>query len=142
MEKKYLAFKIDQDLFLITIDNVHSIIQRKDDEIRQIAEAPKFVEGISSLRETALLIINGPKLFNKKHMLKEEYVVVVLKDDKKILGLIVDEVVAVIQLDEDKIQTKNSFLYSSSIAIGVYLDGENIYLVLNPEKFFNLKTEN
>jgi len=142
MEKKYLAFKIDQDLFLITIDNVYSIIQKKIEEIRSIAEAPSFVEGISSLRETALLIVNGPKLFNKKHLIKEEYIIVVLKDAEKTLGLIVDEVIVVMQVEENKIQTKNSFVYSSSMVNGVYLDKENIYLMLNPEKFFNLKTEN
>jgi len=142
MEKKYLAFKIDQDLFLITIDNVHSIIQKKNEEIRTIAGAPHFVEGISSLREIALLIINGPKLFNKKHLIKEEYITIVLKNNEKILGIIVDEVNAVIQIEENKIQTKNSFIYSSSMINGIYLQEDNIYLVLNPEKFLNLKVEN
>ncbi len=141
MEAKYLAFKMDEDLFLIKIDNVNSIIQKSLDDIRIIPEAPQYVEGISSLRERALLIINGQKLFNKKHFIKEEYVVIVLKNENSILGLIVDQVVAVIQIDEDKIQTKNSFIYASSMTDGVYLDKDQLYLVLNPEKLLKLKID-
>jgi len=141
METKYLAFKMDEDLFLIKIENVNSIIQKNLDDIRVIPEAPQYVEGISSLREQALLIINGQKLFNKKAFIKEEYVIIVLKNEKSILGLIVDQVVAVMQIDEDKIQTKNSFVYSSSMTDGVYLDKDQLYLVLNPEKLLNLKID-
>lgn len=144
MEAKYLAFKMDEDLFLLKIDNVNSIIQKNSSDIRLIPEAPQYVEGISSLREKALLIINGQKLFNKKSEKKDEYVVIVLKNGDSILGLVVDQVVAVIQIEEDKIQTKNSFIYSSSMVDGVYLENEKdeLYLVLNPENLLKLKIEN
>jgi len=141
MESKYLAFKLGDDLFMLTINNVHSIIQKENKEIRPIPNSPDYIAGITSLREKALLIINGQLLFNKPFEQKEEYVIIVLKDETSNIGLIVDQVIAVMQIDEDKIQTKNSFIYSSSITQGVYLDKENMYLVLDPEKVLQLKVE-
>ena len=138
MEAKFLLFRVDNDKYLIDIQKVHSLIQKEPGEIREIPNGPKFVAGMSSLRDKAILVIDARLLFGKSTFITEKYTIIMLKKgDSSDCGIIVDEVSSVMQVDESDIQSKDSSLLNSSLAEGVVLMNKEIYLMIDPSKIIN-----
>lgn len=108
----------------------------------EVQSAPKFIAGLSTLREKVVLIIDARILFGKNPFLTEKFTILMLKiNGSAEYGIIVDEASSVMQADSDSIQVKNSTFLSTSVSEGVLLHNKEIYLVINPEKIINENTK-
>ena len=143
METKYLFFKIQEENFIMDISKVHSVIVKEASEIRRVPDAPKWVMGITSIRESVAVVVDGRILFNKPAQMLEKYKVILLRDeDDSNCGIVVDDVSGVINDDSENIQSKDNSFLKASLAEGVLLKGDDMYLLIDPVRIISLVSEN
>lgn len=120
MSGKYLTFRVDDGDYGIEISYVTEIIEVQD--ITPVPHTPDFIKGITNLRGTITPIIDLRLRFGHT---ETEYTdrtcIIVLSMDEVSVGLIVDEVQEVADIDDTNIQpppkstgraTKNFFVKS------------------------------
>ncbi|MEI6702957.1 MAG: chemotaxis protein CheW [Deltaproteobacteria bacterium] len=100
---EYLCFRVSNEIYGINIMDIKEIIKPR--EVTEIPRAPHFVSGIISLRGTIIPVINmrfrlGMPCGNVTG--KER--VVVINIDQSLSGLLVDEVIQVLRIDEENME--------------------------------------
>jgi purine-binding chemotaxis protein CheW len=108
MQGKYLALYLDDQQFGIAIDFVVDIIQVQP--ITRVPNCPDFVKGITNLRGKVIPIVDLRLRFGKS---AKDYTnrtcIIVLEDEGASVGLIVDSVSVVLNLDDSQISPPPSF---------------------------------
>lgn len=99
---QYLTFKLQNNSYAVGIEYVREI--NRMSEISEVPEAPTFVAGVMNLRGKVITVID---LRKRLHMpdttVTKETCVVVVESEMGHVGVIVDSVQAVIQLQENQI---------------------------------------
>jgi len=139
-----VTFQISEELYGIDIMDVKEIVRVQ--EIRQIPNAPLYVEGLFNLRGEIIPIISLHKRFHlKKAQLAEDDELlsgfIIIDIDGMKLGVIIDKVERVVSISPDDIQPAPQMLSG----IGAqYIQGvvnrEGSYLILlDVQKLFSAK---
>ncbi|RLD76368.1 MAG: chemotaxis protein CheW [Bacteroidetes bacterium] len=142
----YLIFELDNELFAIHVNKVLSILEMK--KITKVPETPDYMKGVINLRGEVLPIIDSHIKFNMPPMsvsMKTSILVMELKHEnaKTIkLGLMVDKVDEVLQIQTKKIQAPPSIgaAYESTYITGMYKkDDKNFIMLIDIDKVLSLK---
>lgn len=144
MQIQLVTFQISEELYGIDIMDVKEIVRVQ--EIRQIPNAPLYVEGLFNLRGEIIPIISLHKRFHlKKAQLGEDDELlsgfIIIDIDGMKLGVIIDKVERVVSISPDDIQPPPQMLSG----IGAqYIQGvvnrEGSYLILlDIQKLFSAK---
>jgi purine-binding chemotaxis protein CheW len=139
-----VTFQISEELYGIDIMDVKEIVRVQ--EVRQIPNAPLYVEGLFNLRGEIIPIISLHKRFHlKKAQLAEDDELlsgfIIIDIDGMKLGVIIDKVERVVSISPDDIQPAPQMLSG----IGAqYIQGvvnrEGSYLILlDVQKLFSAK---
>ena len=139
-----VTFQLGEELYGINIMDVKEIVRVQD--VRDIPNAPVYVEGIFNLRSEIIPVINLHKRFHiKKLYTSEEDELlsgfIILDIDGMKLGVIIDRVHMVVTIENDDVQPPPHI----TSGIGAeYIHGvvhqDNGYLViLNTRDLFNPK---
>lgn len=134
-ETRYIEFKLSEQSYSISLSLIKEVIQKQ--KIIPLPKTPKYVLGIINLRGDIIPIIDmREKLGFNKGQSTEEAIVVLDLGHKK-LGLVVDEVSKVININPENI-TKNpennsikDFYYS------VYNNDGHVSYIIDVLKTFN-----
>lgn len=133
--KQFVAFRLGNELYGIPITQVHEIIQRP--EMTRLPQMPDFVEGIINLRGKIVPVIDLRRRFNMPDSEdKANARIVVTQMSSQLVGMVVDSVQGVSNLQEEAIEP----LPESIQAIErEYLDGigkmqDGIIILINLEK--------
>lgn len=96
---QYIVFNIENEDYGINVLDIYEINRLRDISITPFPKAPYFVEGIINLRGEVVPVINLRKRFGlqPKDMNKESRIIIT-KLDKKIIGIIVDNITKTIDL--------------------------------------------
>ncbi len=139
--KKFLVFKLGNEEYGIDIQKITTIIE-KDMNITRVPRTPGFLKGVINLRGEIIPIIHLRKKFGLSEIEDtEETRIIIIKLDEIAVGLIVDAVAEVIELDEDSIENVTNFggVLSAEYLHGVGKINGRIVTLLNLEKLIRLE---
>lgn len=106
-ERQYITFKLEED-YGIELTRIKEIIRHQ--ELTIIPEAPVFVLGVLSLRGIAVPVIDLRKLFQLPEQKINEYsVIIVMEVLGRLLGMLVDGVSDMININDDDITPPPKF---------------------------------
>lgn len=141
MELQLVVFRLANEFFGIDIASVESIIKMQD--ITRLPQTPDFMEGIINLRGKILPVIDLSKRLNLPAVEKTlESRIVITSFSTATIGLIVDNVEEVIDIDDSLIEPPPSITSSVNIEFirGIAKAGKMLILLLDLEKVFQSNT--
>lgn len=135
---KFLTFSVGKEAYGIEIKFVTEIIGIQD--ITEVPELPNYVKGIINLRGKIIPVIDVRLRFKKQLKEYNDRTCIVVIDIKEIsVGLIVDNVAEVINIDESNIvpppDIKTGF--HNRYVRGIGKVGNEVKLLLDCEKLLN-----
>lgn len=103
MRGKYLTFRVDDGDYGVDISYVTEIIEMQ--AITPVPHTPEFVKGITNLRGTITPVIDMRLRFGHQEMeYTDRTCIIVLTMDDMSIGMIVDEVQEVADIEDDGMQ--------------------------------------
>jgi len=103
MDRKIVGFMLKDEFFAFDIMKVIEIIKLK--EITEVPTAPPFIEGVINLRGKIIPIIDLRKRFGLESDERDKKYRIIIVDlgKKQLVGVVVDEVMKVINVSEENI---------------------------------------
>jgi len=135
---KFLNFSVGKEAYGIEIKHVTEIIGIQ--EVTEVPELPNYVKGVINLRGKIIPVIDVRLRFKKDSKEYNDRTCIVVIDIKEIsVGLIVDNVAEVINIEEDNIvpppDVKTGF--HNRYVRGIGKIGNNVKLLLDCDKLLN-----
>ena len=138
----YVLFKIINEFYILPIEHVREVI--KTTSISPLPKAPYFVEGIATVREHNILVINLFKKLTLKTQLepKNEYFIII-SIKNMIFALLVDKVLDIISVESfnEDISSKEIQLMSSDVVEKIIPYKKNRLFLLNAAKLIDSDEE-
>ena len=130
--QQYIVFKLNEQLYGISIQNVQIIEKMKP--IMRVPKVASCIKGVMNLRGEIIPVVSLReqfKLETKEYTDKTRIIIVKLED--AMVGLIVDEVKEVIEIESTKVETVQNIQgkMKTSHILGVGKIEENIVTLLN-----------
>lgn len=138
--KKFLVFRLAGEEYGVDIQKITTIIE-KDMNIARVPKTPGFLKGVINLRGEIIPVINLRKRFGLPEIeYTEETRIIIVKLEEIVIGIIVDSVAEVVELNDDNIENITNFggVLSSEYLHGVGKIDGRIVTLLNLEKLINL----
>ncbi len=140
-KKAYLSFRLNDELFGISVFNVLEILEKQ--HITLIPQAPETLKGVINFRGNVLPVIDVRKKLNMPSRHEDQkYVIIVLEitsiDSKILIGAMVDAVNDVIELAPSAITDlpKFGFNYQIDYVLGMYNTGKGFMMFLDANRLF------
>lgn len=136
---QYLTFDLAGELYAVEILKILEI--RAWEPVRPIPNTPGFVKGALNLRGAMVPIIDLSSRFN---LTPQQYspttvVIVLAVSGKNTIGIVVDAVSDVIEIELDEIEQRPDF--GSKIDIrymqGMYINDDKMFLLLDSDKLLD-----
>jgi purine-binding chemotaxis protein CheW len=136
---EFLCFRASDETYGINIMDIKEIIKTR--ELTEVPHAPLFVSGILSLRGTIIPIIDicaRLGLARKESTGKER--IVVIKNNNSFSGLLVDEVIQVVQVQPDAVEAAPTVLnvIHRDFISGLGRFNGKLIIILNLEKITDI----
>ncbi|MCP8847293.1 chemotaxis protein CheW [Latilactobacillus curvatus] len=96
-----ILFKMNQQHYLIAAETVEEVVDTV--QITKVPLAPLWVKGLINLRGTVLTVISLAQLVGLPESKTNRNIMIMKKDDER-RGLLIDEVIEVMDVDPDDIQ--------------------------------------
>lgn len=138
--QKYVTFRIGNEIYGIDIMLIHSIVDYED--VRAIPNAPAYVEGLYNLRGEVIPIINLHSRFQipVAELADKDAVdgIIIIDVDNCKVGLVVDSVLRIIEIDTREIQQSSAGhdKIGNAYVTGVYIDKNEYIVILDAGKIF------
>lgn len=100
-----ILFKMNQQNFMVSAESVEEVIDTV--EITGIPLAPKWVQGLINLRGSVLTVVGLAELINLPPIEKKMNILIMKNEDNR-KGLLIDEVLKVIDIEKEQIQLESS----------------------------------
>lgn len=133
-EGKYLTFILGPEVYGLEIRFVTEIIGIQ--KITPVPDMPDYVKGVINLRGKVIPVMDVRLRFK---MVAREYdertCIIVINARDTVVGLIVDTVQEVLEIDADNIETSHQFRkgYGNQFMEGMGKVGDNVKILLNAE---------
>ena len=138
----YLSFKLGKEEFALHVSKVLNILEMT--RITEVPKAPVYMKGVINLRGMVLPVIDTRLKFGLTETVATEKTCIVvmelkLENDKVFVGALVDEVFAVLELEENQIQSPPSIgsKYKSEFIYGMAKHDDSFIMLLDMEKAFS-----
>jgi purine-binding chemotaxis protein CheW len=141
-ETSYINFKIGKEYFAISVYKVLEIIQFE--QITQIPNSSDFIRGVINFRGSIVPVIDMHKRFTiEKPELENRMVVVVdmqNKENSVTMGLLVDEVVNVIEFNYKSIRAVPDLgiRYNPEFLTGFVEMGDHFIMIMNVDRVLSV----
>jgi len=128
MSKKVLQFKLDNENFCMDIEKIEEIVE--SEELTNIPNSNKYVEGVMDLRGKVTKIINPKHLLDVDNKNNLGDFVIVFENNKESIGWIVDEVKSIIDISDENI---NKHMATNQDNVnGVISVNNEFFVLVNP----------
>lgn len=151
IKNQYLIFEVDEE-YAICLENVDEIIRYTIDEegsdgITKIPEAPEYISGVLNLRGHVLPIMNIRCRFKKPIIEDKEKIprqcIIIAKIENSQLGLVVDNVIDLINIDEanlkDPPQVGSTYSHVFIKSIGIDNESKKMHLIIDTDRLIHHK---
>ncbi|MGP1586723.1 MAG: chemotaxis protein CheW [Treponemataceae bacterium] len=144
-----VTFQLGEELYGVNIMDVKEIV--KIQEVRQIPNAPYYVEGIFNLRSEIIPIISLHKRFHIKSKVVEAVSraedmefdggFIILNIDNNKIGVIIDRIARVVMVNSKDVNPPPQMLsgIGSEYIQGVVRQNSGYLIILDTRKLFNVK---
>ena len=137
-ETQYVEFSLANEEYAISIDLVQEIIMPQ--KTTHIPKSPSFIEGVINLRGHIIPIIDGRKRFNiKVSDSTSETRIVILELKGHSVGLIVDAVSEVVNLNSKNIEPSPIDMEGNDFILGIGKYKNKLLILLNPSNILDSK---
>ena len=140
----YLSFKLGKEEFALHVSKVLNILEMT--RITEVPKAPVYMKGVINLRGMVLPVIDTRLRFGMSETVyTDKTCIVVLElmfDNNKVyVGALVDQVVAVLEIENKQIQPPPSIgdKYKSQFISGMVNVDDKFIMILDMEKLFTGK---
>ena len=130
---QFVMFKLGEEHFAVETDKILSINDMMN--ITIVPKAPSYIKGLINLRGSIKSLIDINLLLNIKSDKKQNNIII-LKLDEEEIGISVDEVEEVIDIDEQKLQKLDTH-NSASYIKGVIEINNRLLTIIDIEKLIN-----
>ncbi len=136
---EFLCFRVSDEIYGINIMDIKEIIKPR--EVTEVPRAPAFVSGVLSLRGTIIAIIDMRVrlgLARKEPTGKER--IIVIKNNNSFSGLLVDEVIQVVQVQLDAVEAAPTVLdgIDRDFISGIGRSDGRLIIILNLENIADI----
>lgn len=133
---KYMTFKSGREYFGIGISYVKEIIGMQ--QITVVPEAEDYIKGLINLRGKIIPVIDVRLRFKQEPFeYNDRTCIIVIEVQSTVVGLIVETIAEVVNIDDSDIEpppTLNQDNVQNRCVYGIGKVGENVKLLLDPEK--------
>lgn len=138
MNMQMVVFKLSNEEFAIEVSSIEAIIKLQ--AITKVPHAPAHVVGVTNLRGNIVPVIDLKKRLNlleTEHNADTRIIVAILQDSK--VGMVVDAVSQVIEIDESQIEPTPQITTSidSAYIRGIVKVEKLLVILLDLEKIFS-----
>lgn len=129
---QYIVFKLSEQLYGIDIQNVQIIEKMKS--IMRVPKVPAYIKGVMNLRGEIIPVVSLREQFELDSADGSEKTrIIIIKLDESVVGIIVDEVKEVVEIEESQVEAVQNIQGKMKIShiLGVGKSGENIITLLN-----------
>ena len=130
---QFVIFKLGEEHFAVETDKVLSINDMMT--ITKVPKAPNYIKGLINLRGSIKSLVDLNLLLNIESDKKQNNIII-LKVDEEELGVTVDDVEEVIDIEENKLQKLENHSTEANIKGIIHLD-DKLLTVINIEKLIN-----
>lgn len=130
---QFVMFKLGEEHFAVETDKILSINDMMN--ITIVPKAPSYIKGLINLRGSIKSLIDINLLLNIKSDKKQNNIII-LKLDEEEIGISVDDVEEVIDIDEQKLQKLETH-NSASYIKGVIEINNRLLTIIDIEKLIN-----
>lgn len=137
---KYVTFKSGNEYFGLKIEYVNEIIVFQ--EITEIPESENYIKGLINLRGKIIPVIDVRIRFGQEPFeYNDRTVIIVINVKDTVVGLIVEKIAEVVEIQEDNILPSPSLTHSdkqqNQYVYGIGKVGDDVKLLLDPEKLLS-----
>lgn len=139
MEHQFVVFKLGEEHYGVDIADVESIIKMQP--ITGIPKAPEFIEGVTNLRGSVIPILDLRKRFEIDNIeLTPDSRIVVINLQGTKVGMIVDAVSEVLQIDDKAIEPPSPMASSidTTFITGIAKIGERLVILLDLDRVLSV----
>ena len=136
--QQYLTFKLRDEIYGLDILKVREI--RAYETATRISNTPEFIKGVINLRGNIIPIVDLRLKFNLPHVIYDELTVVIILDIRgRIVGIVVDGVSDVVQLNREQIRQvpEISAEIHTRYITGLATLDEQMLILIDIEKLMN-----
>ncbi|MDU5105263.1 chemotaxis protein CheW [Clostridium sp.] len=130
---QFVIFKLGEEHFAVETDKVLSINDMMT--ITKVTKAPNYIKGLINLRGSIKSLVDLNLLLNIKSDKKQNNIII-LKVDEEELGVTVDEVEEVIDIEDNKLQKLETHSTEANIKGIINLE-DKLLTVINIERLLN-----
>lgn len=130
---QFVMFKLGEEHFAVETDKILSINDMMN--ITIVPKAPSYIKGLINLRGSIKSLIDINLLLNIKSDKKQNNIII-LKLDEEEIGISVDDVEEVIDIDEQKLQKLDTH-NSASYIKGIIEINNRLLTIIDIEKLIN-----
>lgn len=137
---EFLAFRVGDELYAVPITEIKEIIKPRP--LTEVPRAPSYIPGILSLRGVIIPVFDlRERLHFERGQQTGRSRIVVVKRKEEPCGLLVDEVVQVVQLPSDGIEPPPSVLegIDREFVAGIGRSGEKMVILLSLETLLDIQ---
>ncbi len=142
LTRQYVSFELQGEEYGIPILHVKEIIRYTT--LTHIPESPHFVEGVLNLRGQVIPVINLRRKFDLDECENDNSTRIIVVDiGKRVVGIVVDEVSEVLQINADEISPAPPMgtTLNTDFITGMGKVNEQLVILLKVEKIISLKED-
>ncbi|MCF0147949.1 MAG: chemotaxis protein CheW [Clostridium sp.] len=130
---QFVIFKLGEEHFAVEADKVLSINDMMN--ITKVPKAPNYIKGLINLRGSIKSLVDLNLLLNIESDKKQNNIII-LKANEEELGITVDEVEEVIDIEENKLQKLETHSTEANIKGIINLE-DKLLTLINIERLLN-----
>lgn len=113
---KYVVFRVDNQMLGVSITNVEKVLRSIN--ISKLPISNSYVEEVINYQNEILQLINIKRLFNMptENVNNESNIIIIKKDESKV-GIIVDEVDDIEEVDRDSLKSNMKNKYVEEVVL-------------------------
>jgi chemotaxis signal transduction protein/chemotaxis regulatin CheY-phosphate phosphatase CheZ len=137
--KQYIGFKLNGSEFTLPILKVREIVNTPI--ITRLPQSPGYVEGIINLRGQIIPVIDLKELVGMGETVdREKTKTIVVTNEHRIFGILVDEITSVVNIDESNIEPAEGFMQDNLDRVeGVAKFDDRLVILLDTSKLVDME---
>jgi len=139
MSTQLVLFKVNDEVFAISINNVNII--EKVSDIYKVPDTPVYIEGLINLRGKIHTVFNLRKKFGYEPVEFDDNTRIIILNHASMVGLLVDEVSEILSADESDIKPAPELIsgISGKYFSGVFEKDGKIVLIIDLDTILGVK---
>lgn len=137
-QDQFILVTLGENIYCINMKFIKELVSSKGIKITKLPLTPDYIEGVINLRGDFVTIINLKEFLNLEHNEGGSNKKILVLDSKDYrLAILVDEILSIKSIDNDKFIHKSSNKFDSKYTMAEIIEDDKIYNILNVEKILN-----